>query len=626
MTFFLSLMPSSYLALVALGLTISQGELFDYIAIAVSALCTVPIWGAAVVRAKLRKHRQDLLSIIALLVSFGYALISQNFSYFWQSAAITSLLLLGGWVQNLQISKISRSVKDLTVLVPAKAAVIDGLEIEHVETTQLEIGQVILVRPGSRIPADGYVIQGQSLVSQTEITGETKPLLKVPGDWVLAGSENIAGRSDDNGPLTIRVSAVGDDLLIHELQASVDSEKLDDVRFGNFAKSASSVLTLVTVAAGFIAGGVALVLGQGIVAEISITVSVLLAGQVALIANSALLAGKASSIAAKNLGVLVRDRKDFEALAKINHVVLGKTGILTRGYQRVGAIHLARNTSIGSEEELLALAAAVEMGTSHELGHLIIQEAAKRGLELPHLSEMAPIPGLGVSGRFDGSLIQVGNAGLVNVSGINLNPYDLFRVSNAYQEGSTVVFVSVDELLVGYIEFPDDTRENSQMAIVELSGKHAITILSGDATGVVERLAKSLGLSDFAAEVLSTRKGDWIKERRASGSKILYVADGHYDASALAEADVAYAFNAGHSVHQSTANLVQVSGDPLVVPRLIALSKKTQRRTRLNILAGLGLSPLLMVAGCLGVFAPVIAAVGLASNWFLSSQIVRLSK
>ncbi|MFM5951047.1 MAG: heavy metal translocating P-type ATPase [Micrococcales bacterium] len=626
MTFFLSLMPSSYLALVALGLTISQGELFDYIAIALSVLCTVPIWGAAVVRAKLRKHRQDLLSIIAVLVSFGYALSSQNFSYFWQAAAITSLLLLGGWVQNLQISKISRSVKDLTVLVPAKAAVIDGLEIEHVETTQLEIGQVILVRPGSRIPADGYVIQGQSLVSQTEITGETKPLLKVPGDWVLAGSENIAGRSDDNGPLTIRVSAVGDDLLIHELQASVDLEKLDDVRFGNFAKSASSVLTLVTVAAGFIAGGVALVLGQGIVAEISITVSVLLAGQVALIANSALLAGKASSIAAKNLGVLVRDRKDFEALAKINHVVLGKTGILTRGYQRVGAIHLARNTSIGSEEELLALAAAVEMGTSHELGHLIIQEAAKRGLELPHLSEMAPIPGLGVSGRFDGSLIQVGNAGLVNVSGINLNPYDLFRVSNAYQEGSTVVFVSVDELLVGYIEFPDETRENSQMAIVELSGKHAITILSGDATGVVERLAKSLGLSDFAAEVLSTRKGDWIKERRASGSKILYVADGHYDASALAEADVAYAFNAGHSVHQSTANLVQVSGDPLVVPRLIALSKKTQRRTRLNIIAGLGLSPLLMVAGCLGVLAPVIAAVGLASNWFLSSQIVRLSK
>lgn len=626
MTFFLSLMPSSYLALVALGLTISQGELFDYIAIALSVLCTVPIWGAAVVRAKLRKHRQDLLSIIAVLVSFGYALSSQNFSYFWQAAAITSLLLLGGWVQNLQISKISRSVKDLTVLVPAKAAVIDGLEIEHVETTQLEIGQVILVRPGSRIPADGYVIQGQSLVSQTEITGETKPLLKVPGDWVLAGSENIAGRSDDNGPLTIRVSAVGDDLLIHELQASVDLEKLDDVRFGNFAKSAGSVLTLVTVAAGFIAGGVALVLGQGIVAEISITVSVLLAGQVALIANSALLAGKASSIAAKNLGVLVRDRKDFEALAKINHVVLGKTGILTRGYQRVGAIHLARNTSIGSEEELLALAAAVEMGTSHELGHLIIQEAAKRGLELPHLSEMAPIPGLGVSGRFDGSLIQVGNAGLVNVSGINLNPYDLFRVSNAYREGSTVVFVSVDELLVGYIEFPDETRENSQMAIVELSGKHAITILSGDATGVVERLAKSLGLSDFAAEVLSTRKGDWIKERRASGSKILYVADGHYDASALAEADVAYAFNAGHSVHQSTANLVQVSGDPLVVPRLIALSKKTQRRTRLNIIAGLGLSPLLMVAGCLGVLAPVIAAVGLASNWFLSSQIVRLSK
>lgn len=624
--FLSSLLPLAYLALVAFGFTISYGEVFDYIALGLAALCTIPIWGAAVTRAKLRSHRQDLLSIVALLVSFGYAAISENFGYFWQSSAITSVLLLGGWIHHSQMKAIVRSIRNLSALVPKKASIIDGREIDHVETFELEIGQVILVRPGARIPADGYVIQGQSLVSQLEITGESDPLMKVPGDWVLAGSENVAGRGGKNGPLTIRVSAVGDNLLARELERTLDLENVDEARFSRFAKVSSNALTLVAISASLVAGGVSLILGQGAVAEFSAVVTVLVGGQVALIANAATIAGKASSIAAANLGVIVKSRKDFEDLAKVNHVVLGKTGVLTRGFQRVGAIHLTRNTSIGTEDELLALAAAVEMGTSHELGHLIIQEAAKRGLELPQLSELAPIPGLGVSGRFDGSLVQVGNAGLVNVSGINMNPYDLFRVSSAYQEGSSVVFVSVDELLVGYIEFPDEVRPTSQQAIVELSGKHAITVLSGDATSVVERLTTSLGLTEFSAEVLSTRKGDWIKARRASGSKILYVADGHYDANALAEADVPYAFNAGHSIHQSSANLVQVSGDPMIVPRMISLSRKTQARSLGNIIAGLSISAALIACGFVGVMAPIVAASGLVLSWFANSRIVRLVK
>jgi Cu2+-exporting ATPase len=313
-------------------------------------------------------------------------------------------------------------------------------------------------------------------------------------------------------------------------------------------------------------------------------------------------------------------------LARINHIVFNKTGVLTRGYTTVGSIHLARNTSIGTEDELLALAASVEMGTSHELGHLIIQEAVRRGLELPQVSEIAPIPGLGVSAKFDGSLVQVGNAGMVNVSGVNMNPYDLFRVSNAYQEGTSVVFVSIDELLVGYIEFPDEVRANSQQAIVELSGKHAITVLSGDATGVVEKVTTGLGLSHFAAEVLSTRKADWIKERRASGSKVLLVADGHYDAAALSEADVALAFGAGHDVHLGSAQLIQVSQDPLAVAKLVSLSRKVQGRTLRNIVVGSAVSLALMVAGIVGLLAPVVALVGLLTSWFLTSSIVRLTK
>jgi P-type E1-E2 ATPase len=215
---------------------------------------------------------------------------------------------------------------------------------------------------------------------------------------------------------------------------------------------------------------------------------------------------------------------------------------------------------------------------------------------------------------------------MVNVSGINMNPYDLFRVSSAYQEGSSVVFVSIDELLVGYFEFPDELRANSQQAIVELSGKLAITVLSGDATGVVERVTKSLGLEEFAAEVLSTRKADWIKERRASGSRVLLVADGHYDSASLSEADVALAFGAGHDVHLSSANLVQISQDPLSVARLVALAKKTQARSLRNIVFGMFISLGLMAAGVFGLMAPVLALAGVLTSWALNSSIVRLVK
>ncbi|MFM2384243.1 MAG: hypothetical protein RL166_117 [Actinomycetota bacterium] len=624
--FLVSLVPLSFLAATAFGLVLPQEDVYVYSALLLGLASSLPIWGAAFVRARAGKHRQDLLSLVAILVSYGYSLISHDLGYYWQPLALTSIALLAGWIQHVQIAKVNGSARDFEGLIPTKSSVIEGREIEHVDTGELEIGQVILVRPGSNIPADGYVIQGQSLVSQANITGEAQPIPKVPGDWVLAGSENIAGRGAANGPLTIRVSGVGEDVLIRELAASVDLQNSSPARYTSFGRIAANTLTLVAIAGGLIAAGIALVLEQSLAAEFSLVISFLVAAQIAVVTMAAPLSASASSIKAANLGFLIRDRKSFELLTKVNHVVFNKTGVLTRGYNSVGSIHLARNTSIGTEEELLALAASVELGTSHELGHLIIQEAAKRGLELPQVTDIAPIPGLGVSARFDGSLVRVGNAGMVNVSGINMNPYDLFRVSSAYQEGSSVVFVSIDELLVGYIEFPDEVRANSQQAIVELSGKVAITVLSGDATGVVEKVAKGLGLSEFAAEVLSTRKADWIKERRASGSKVLLVADGHYDASSLAEADVALAFGAGHDVHLSSANLIQVSQDPLSIARLFTLSKKVQSRTLRNIIVGLMVSLSLMASGFFGLLAPAIALIGLAVSWFLNSSIVRLVK
>ena len=624
--FILSLLPLGYVTAEFFKLPLIWDPLYGYLSLGFGLVCTLPLWGAIWARALKRTNKQDVLGAIALFLSYGFAFSSGDADYYWQPTAITSLLLLGGWVLHAQLNVIPAQVKSLAALLPEKATLVEGRELEHIAARDLEIGQIVLVRPGSTIPADGNVIQGHSLVSQLQITGETESIMKNPGDWVLAGSENLAGRAAANAPLTIRISAVGTDLLVHEMDRSLSVKDETPPKFTRLSAVSSTTLTISTISVALIAAGYQFVVTASMTAEFSVAVGVLLAGQVTLVSRSVALAAEASAIKVKKLGVMVRSRQSFEMLSKINHVVFKKTGVLTKGHSSVGKIHLARNTSIGSESELLALAASVEMGTSHELGHLIIQEAAKRGLELPKVTDFAPIPGLGVSAIFDGSLVQVGNSGMVNVTGVNINPYDLFQVSAAYSEGSSVVFVSIDELLVGYIEFPDELRANSAEAIVDLSGKQAITILSGDATSLVEKIAQKLGLSDFAAEVLSTRQADWIKEHQSSGSKVLLVADAHYDSAALAESDVGLAFGAGPSVHSDSADLVLVSQNPLVVPKLIALSKQTQSRTLWNLVLGLSISIGLMACGFLGFSAPAIALVGLVSSWFLMSRIVRLVK
>jgi Cu2+-exporting ATPase len=624
--FTMSLLPLIYVSAKDLQLPVLWDDLYGYFALGAGLLSTIPIWTTAISKGQVGIARQMQMTLLAILLSYAYAFISGNVLYYWQPTALTSLALLTGWLVKAQLETNLARVPNLAALVPDKATVIDGRDLEHVEQSSLEIGQVVLVRPGNVIPADGFVIQGQSSVSEVSITGDDSAILKQPGDWVLAGSENLPGRSSEHAPLTIRVSAIGDDLVVHELARSIDTENRQPAKYSKFATISASILTFFSISAALILAGLELVFEFGLEAAFSVAIGVLLATQVAVARTSVEVASAASSIKAACLGVILRSRATFEALAKINHVVLNKTGVITKGHTAVGKIHLARNTSIGSEGELLALAASVEMGTSHELGHLLIQEAAKRGLELPKVTDFAPIPGLGVSARFDGSLVQVGNAGMVNVSGVNMNPYDLFQVSSALSAGSSVVFVGIDELLVGYIEFPDEVRANSQAAIVKLSGKQAITVLSGDSHQLVEKITQGLGLSEFAAEVLSTRKADWVKEKRANGSKLLLVADGHYDAAALIEADVALAFGTGPNVHLGSANLIQISQDPLTIPHLLKLSKATQSKSFWNITFALMVSLGLMAASVLGVSPPLIALAGSAFTWLAIARVVRLSK
>ena len=611
-----------YLLAVVFGSLTSVDVLYDYIVLAVGLLATFPLWFTSF---GVGSWRQSTLALLALVMFYGEAFASQDPKEFWQPVAVTTIINLTGWLIVQQGKYIQSKRKKLASLLPQKASVIDGLEIDHISASELQVGQVVLVRPGNVIPCDGYVIQGKSLVSQQEITGEAE-LPKAPGDWVLAGSTNLAGKASTTAALTIRVAAVGDNLLVRVLDASKELEESEPVRYSKLARVTSATLTILVMAAALIVAGAHIVLFADYGQAVSIGAGILLSAQLSVILFTLGLSGLAASIKSRNLGFVIRSRDAFERLAKVNHVVFIKTGTITEGHSKVGKIHLARNTSIGTEDELLALAAAVEMGTSHELGHLLIEEAVRRGLELPQVEDIAPIPGLGVSATFDGSLVRIGNAGMVNVTGVNMNPYDLFMVSSAYSELNSVIFVSVDELLVGYIEFPDRVRDSALPSIVSISKKHAITVLSGDATAVVEKVTSDLGLSDYAAEVLSTRKADWVKEQKAKGSRILVVGDGKYDAEALAESEVAIAFGAGHDIHQVSAEITQISQDPMATANLIRVARTARVRALMNILLGLGLSLLLATAAALGVSPIIIVSSGSLATWLLLARISRLAK
>lgn len=618
----IALLALGYSLAVLFGTLASVDVLYDYIVLGIGLLATYPLWFTSF---GVSRWPQSLISLVALVMTYGVVVIEQDPANFWQPVAMTLMVSLSGWLVVRQGSFVSSKRRQLSKLLPPNASVIDGLEIDHIPSDDLEVGQVVLVRPGNAIPCDGYVIQGHSLVDQFEITGETG-ILKGPGDWVLAGSLNIAAKSEASSALTIRVAAVRENLLIRVLDESQDLEHDTEGRYSRLAQIASSTLTIVAMATALVVAGVHMVVIGDYVNSVSIGAAVLLSAQLSLISFTLPLARAATSLKTRSLGFVVHTRAAFEKLAKLTHVVFIKTGVLTEGYSKVGKIHLARNTSIGSEDELLALAAAVELGTSHELGHLIIEEAARRSLELPQVQDITPLPGLGVSATFDGSLVRVGNAGMVNVTGVNMNPYDLFMVSSAYSELKSIVFVSVDELLVGYIEFPDRIRDSAMPSIVSISAKHPITILSGDATAVVEKVTHELGLSDYAAEVLSTRKADWVKERRGAEAGLLVIGDGRYDAEALAEADISIAFGAGPEIHQASSEIVQISHDPLATARLIKLSRVAGARTLGNIIAGIGLSVGLAAAAVVGLNPVIIVAAGSLGSWALLARISRLVK
>lgn len=550
-------------------------------------------------------------SFITIVQALGYDWAGMDF--WWELAALISIMLLGHWIEMNSIMSAQNAVGELAKLVPDTADLIQGTEVKKVATALLKVGDLILVRPGSAVAADGEVVDGSSDLDESMVTGESREVRKSVGDSVVAGTINGSSAMLGEGTLTVRVTKVGGETMIAGIMRLVAEAQASKSKTQLLADKAASWLFYVATVAAVFTAVLWPLLAQpstDFVLERVVTVLVIACPH-ALGLAIPLVTAISSSKAAKS-GLLIRDRKSFEALRNVDVVVFDKTGTLTEGKRNVAAVYSAegRDDSV----EMLQLAAAVEQYSEHSLARAIVAHAG--GVADLIAKDFRVIPGVGVTARIGASVITVGGPALLTSRNLSLSVGDLLKANQENSLGRTVVYVLRESELLGFISVGDIVRDSSFTAVEQIQklGKHVV-LLSGDAQGVVDAVAKQLGITEVYAEVLPHQKSELVKRLQADGKKVAMVGDGINDAPALAQAEVGLAIGSGTNVAIESSGLLLVSNDPVGVAEAIKLSKRTYSKMVQNLLWGAGYNVLAipLAAGAFAslgfVLSPALGAV-----------------
>ncbi|MSY66587.1 MAG: heavy metal translocating P-type ATPase [Actinobacteria bacterium] len=545
---------------------------------------------------KARQPGMMALIAMAIIVAFVYSsfiTIVQTLGiewagmdFWWELAALISIMLLGHWIEMNSIMRAQNAVGELAKLVPNTADLIQGDEIKRVATALLKVGDLILVRPGSAVAADGEVVDGSSELDESMVTGESREVRKSVGDSVVAGTINGSSANLGEGTLTVRVTRVGGDTMIAGIMRLVAEAQASKSKTQLLADRAASWLFYVATIAAALTAVLWPLLSDptpDFVLERVVTVLVIACPH-ALGLAIPLVTAISSSKAAKN-GLLIRDRKSFEALRNVDVVVFDKTGTLTEGKRNVAGVYSIVGRS--DSAEMLRLAAAVEQYSEHSLARAIVAHAGANG-ELV-AKDFRVIPGVGVTARIGADVITIGGPALLTSRNLSLSVNDLLKANEENALGRTVVFVLKESELLGFISVGDVIRDSAIEAVEQIKrlGKHVV-LLSGDAQGVVNSVANKLGITEVYGEVLPHQKSELVKRLQADGKRVAMVGDGINDAPALAQAEVGLAIGSGTDVAIESAGLLLVSSDPLGVAEAIKLSRRTYSKMIQNLVWGAG--------------------------------------
>ena len=523
------------------------------------------------------------LIALAITVAFGFSL-AVTLGYpgmpLWEElATLVTVMLLGHWIEMRSIAQAQGALAELAKLLPDTAVRVirdgSGERLEEVPVTALREGDIVLVRPGARIPADGVVREGHGTVSESMITGESRPIEKQPGDRVIAGTVSGAGS------LRIEVTGVGDRTMLAGIMRLVEEAQRSRSRAQDLADRAAYWLTLVAVGAGVVTfiGWLAAGADAAFAVERLVTVLVIACPHALGLAVPLVIA-ISTTLAARN-GLLVRDRRGLEEARRLNTVVFDKTGTLTLGEYRVIAV---RTLGGLAEAEALQLAAAVERDSEHPVARAIVTSARERGLEAANAGDFEAIPGSGVRAVIGGRRLAVGGPNLLGRLGVRLASEVATFTAEAAARGQGVVYLLEGDRVLAAFAVADAVRPESGEAVHRLHEMRIeVVMLTGDSKAVADAVAKELGIDTVFAEVLPDQKAAKVKELQHAGKRVGMVGDGVNDAPALVTADVGIAVGAGTDVAVEAGDIVLVRNDPRDVPRIIALSRVTYRKMVQNL-------------------------------------------
>ncbi|MBD3345155.1 MAG: copper-translocating P-type ATPase [Chitinivibrionales bacterium] len=527
---------------------------------------------------EMKKLQPGMMTLIglAITVAYGYsALVTFGLEgkvFYWELATLIDVMLLGHWIEMRSIMGASQAVESLVKLLPSQAhKIVSGGDTEDVPISELSMEDKVLVKPGEKIPVDGTIVEGETSVNESMLTGESKPVHKRDGEKVVGGSVN------GEGSIKVSVEKTGEDSYLSQVITMVRNAQQGKSRTQNLADKAAAWLAGIAITAGIITLIIWLVgFGAEFVFALERTVTVMvITCPHALGLAIPLVVAMSTSLSASH-GLLIRQRSAFEHARNLQAIIFDKTGTLTRG--TFGVTEVKPLSKGMDKQKILSYAAAVEAQSEHPLAKAIVENA---GDKRPQVSGFKSITGRGAQGTVDGTEVKVVSPGYVNENNIE---YDKDALTTMQKGGNTVVFVVFDKKAAGLIALSDIVREESKEAVASLKEMGIRTMMvTGDNEAVAESVAKEIGLDEYFAQVLPEKKVDKIKEVQSRGIITAMVGDGINDAPALAQADIGIAIGAGTDVAAETADIILVRSNPMDVVSITALAKATYRKMLQNL-------------------------------------------
>ncbi len=570
---------------------------------------------------ELKKKQPGMMTLIgvAITVAYGYSVAItfglEGKPFYWELATLIDIMLLGHWIEMKSVVGASSALQKLVQLMPSEAHLIgDDGETKDVAVSEIKKGSLVLVKPGERIPADGIIIEGETYINESMVTGESKPVEKKIDSKVISGTLN------GNGSLKIKAEQVGEEAYLNRIIKMVREAQSEKSKTQHLADQVASWLTLISLSVGFITLISWLTLGRPFVFALERMVSVMvITCPHALGLAIPLVVAISTSVSAQR-GLLIRNRTAFENSRKITLLVFDKTGTLTKGKFEV--VRFGSLNDNYKASEILSLAGSLEAKSEHPLAASIMQKIKEEAIKISEVKNFKTITGKGIEGEVDNKKVKVVSPGFIKEKGFKI-PDDIYK-----SEQETIVFVLIEDQLAGFIAMGDEIREESYEAIKILKKQNLkLFMMTGDNEKVARIVSDELNLDGYYAEVLPDQKLKKIKDFQSKGEFVAMTGDGINDAPALAKADVGIAVGSGTDVAAETADIILVNSNPMDIAKLIVYGKETYKKMIQNLIwaTGYNIIAIPLAAGVLYnlgvIISPALGAVFMS----ISTVIVALN-